>query len=93
MPRNAARAFDAVQADVATHRTFPIHDRLNLQFRVEAFNLLNHPQFGAIYNQLSSGPALFGYSYNTLNSQLGGLNPLYQIGGPRSLQVMLRLAF
>jgi len=93
VPRNAARAFDAVQADVATHRTFPIHDRLNLQFRAEAFNLLNHPQFGAIYNQLSNGPALFGYSYNTLNSQLGGLNPLYQIGGPRSLQVMLRLAF
>jgi hypothetical protein len=93
VPRNYARGFNALQADVAAHRTFPIYERLNLQFRAEAFNVLNHPQFGAIYNQLSSGSALFGYSYNTLNSQLGGLNPLYQIGGPRSLQMMLRLTF
>jgi hypothetical protein len=93
VPRNYVRGFDALQADVAFHRTFPIYERLNLQFRAEAFNIANHPQFGAIYNQLSSGPAMFGYSYNTLNSQLGGLNPLYQIGGPRSLQMMLRLTF
>jgi hypothetical protein len=93
VPRNAARGFDAVQADFAVHRTFAIHDKFSLQLRGEAFNLLNHPQFGAIYNSLSDGSSLFGYAYNTVNSQLGGLNPLYQIGGPRSLQVMLRATF
>jgi hypothetical protein len=93
VPRNYARGFDALQADVAVHRTLPIHERFNLQFRAEAFNILNHPQFGAIYNALSDGPALFGRAYNTLNGQLGGLNPLYQIGGPRSLQVMLKVTF
>lgn len=93
VPRNAARGFDAVQADFAVHRTFAIHDKFSLQLRGEAFNLLNHPQFGAIYNSLSDGPSLFGNAYNTVNSQLGGLNPLYQIGGPRSLQVMLRATF
>jgi hypothetical protein len=93
VPRNYARQFDAVQADVSVHRTFPIHEGINLQFRTEAFNLLNHPQFGTIYNILSDGPTQFGYAYNTLNGQLGGLNPLYQIGGPRSLQVMLKIAF
>ena len=92
-PRNYARGFGAVQADLALRREFPIHERLRLQFRAEAFNLLNHPNFGTIYNQLSYGAGLFGYAYQTLNSSLGGLSPLYQIGGPRSLQVMLRMNF
>ena len=93
LPRNAVRGFDAVQLDTALHRDFQIHDRVRLQFRAEAFNLFNHPNFGAIYNVLSDGPGLFGYAYSTLNSSLGGLNPLYQVGGPRSLQVSLRLSF
>jgi len=41
----------------------------------------------------------FGYSTQTLASSLGsggangGLNPLYQIGGPRSIQLALKLQF
>lgn len=40
-----------------------------------------------------------GYSTQTLTSWLGsggqngGLNPLYQIGGPRSVQLALKLVF
>ena len=29
----------------------------------------------------------------TLNNQIGGLNSLYQTGGPRSLQIALKLIF
>ncbi len=90
--RNVARGFDAVQADVAIRREFPIHEGLGFTFRAEAFNVLNHAIFGNIYNQLSA-PATFGYAYNMQRSQLGGLNLLYQTGGPRSLQVALRLHF
>jgi hypothetical protein len=93
LPRNAGRAFDAVQADTAFQRNFQLFEHTHLQFRAEAFNILNHPMFGSIYNELPYGPGRFGYAYNTLNSALGGLNPLYQIGGPRSLQVSLRLSF
>lgn len=93
LPRNAGRAFDAVQVDTALHHGFKLHDRGQLEFRAEAFNLFNHPIFGSIYNQLAYGPGLFGYAYSTLNGSLGGLNPLYQVGGPRSLQVSLRLSF
>ncbi len=93
-PRNFARGFGAVQADLALRRDFPIHERLRLQFRAEAFNLFNHASFGAIHNRLQDdGPDRFGRAYSTLNSSLGGLNPLYQVGGPRSLQLMLKLAF
>jgi len=48
--------------------------------------------FGSIYNNLSN-TSQFGYAYNTLNSQLGGLNSLYQMGGPRSLQAALKVIF
>ena len=71
LPRNYARGFGAVQLDTAIRREVPIHERLHLQFRAEAFNIFNHPQFGSIYNYLSYGPSLFGHAYTTLNSDLG----------------------
>jgi hypothetical protein len=92
-PRNFARGFDAVQLNLAIRRDFPIHDRLHMQFRAEAFNAPNHPSFGGIYSSLSNGPLQFGYANSTLNNALGGLNALYQSGGPRSLQMMLKLQF
>src|SRR5260370_35179602 len=91
--RNSADGFGATQADLALRRDFPISEKLRLQFRAEAFNVFNHPNFGSIYNQLSSGPNLLGHAHDTLNTSLGGLNSLYQVGGPRSLQVMLKLQF
>jgi hypothetical protein len=93
LSRNFARAFDAAQIDAALRRNFTLFDQVHLQFRGEAFNVSNHPNFGAIYNVLGYGPSYFGYSYSTLNGSLGGLNPLYQTGGPRSLQASLRLSF
>ncbi len=90
--RNSARAYDAVQADVTLRRDFPIHDGIGLQFRAEAYNLFNHPSFGSIYNSLANGP-LFGQAYTTLDSQLGGLSSIYQVGGARSMQVALKLHF
>ncbi len=92
-PRNFVRGFDLWQTDLAIQRDFPLHDRLRLKFRAEAFNLLNRPNFGNIDSNLSDGPALFGRATNTLNGQLGGLNPLYQVGGPRSIQFALKLTF
>jgi hypothetical protein len=91
-PRNFVRGFASWQPDFAVRRDFPLLDKMHLQFRAEAFNLINHPNFGAIYHNLSSSTQ-FGYAYNTLNSQLGGLNSLYQMGGPRSIQLNLKLSF
>ena len=90
--RNSVRGYDAVEANVAVQRDFPIHDRFGLLFRMEAFNVLNHPIYGAVYNNLSEGN-LFGTTSETLNNQLGGLNSLYQTGGPRSMQAALKLHF
>lgn len=91
--RNSARGFDAVQADLTLRRDFPFRERVGLQFKTEAYNLFNHPIYGNVYNSLASGASLFGRVYNTESSELGGLSSLYQVGGPRSLQVSLRLHF
>jgi hypothetical protein len=95
--RNVLRGFGATQADVAFQRQFGLTEQLNLRFRAEFFNIFNHPNFGPPNNNLTS--PLFGYSTQTLASSLGsggangGFNPLYQIGGPRSIQLALKLAF
>lgn len=90
-PRNFVRGFGEQETNLAIRRQFPIYERLNVQFRAEAFNLLNHPNFGFV--NTTYGNALFGQATKTLASSLGGLTALYQQGGPRSLQFALKLQF
>jgi hypothetical protein len=95
--RNMLRGFGAWQADVALQRQFYVTEKVRLRFRAEFFNILNHPNFGNPNNNITS--PLFGRSTQTLANGLGsggangGLNPLYQIGGPRSIQLALKLQF
>jgi hypothetical protein len=78
-------------------RAFHISEKTALRLRAEFFNVLNHPNFGSPTNSITS--PLFGRSTQTLANSLGsggangGFNPLYQIGGPRSVQLALKLAF
>jgi len=96
--RNALRGFAMSQVDLAIRRDIPIGERVKVQLRAEAFNLFNQVSFGQPTNALSSG--LFGQPTKTLASSLGaggvaggGFSPLYQIGGPRSIQFALKLQF
>ena len=95
--RNVLRGFGAAQVDVALQREFHITEKVGLRFRAEFFNIFNHPNFGNPNNNLTS--PLFGHSTQTLASSLGaggasgGFNPLFQIGGPRSIQFALKLQF
>jgi hypothetical protein len=90
-PRNFVRGFGAWQMDMAVRREFPIHEGLKLQFRAEAFNIFNHPNFGAVDSLF--GDVRFGQFTGTLASTLGVMSPLYQMGGPRSMQFALKLTF
>ena len=95
--RNALRGFGATQVDLTLRRQFRIRERLSLQARADLFNIFNHPNFGPPTNYLTS--PLFGQSTQMLGASLGsggqngGLNPLYQIGGPRSAQLALKMQF
>ena len=107
--RNVLRGFRAWQIDFAMHRKFEFSERTSLEFRAEAFNILNHPNFAnpsdpGDATTLSLLPALlsaprWGMSNAMLANGLGPslipgeLNPLFQIGGPRILQFALRLHY
>lgn len=101
-PRNLLRGFGATQWDFAVHRDFRLHESLKLQFRAEMFNVINHPNFGQPNGQFGVGG--FGVSNQMLGQYLngagggsnlgsGGFSPLYQLGGPRSIQCALKLTF
>jgi TonB dependent receptor len=104
LPRNSLRGFNAAQWDFAIHRSFPISDSLQLQFRAEMFNVLNHPNFAPPNGPTAAfGFGGFGISNQTLGEYLGGgtasnvgggaFTSLYQIGGPRSIQFALKFIF
>jgi len=91
--RNDIPGFGFTQLDLSLGRKFDLSERLHLEFRADAFNCLNHPNFAnpeAIDIPLSPSYLI---SSSMLNQGLGGLNPLFQEGGPRSLQLSLKLAF
>lgn len=96
--RNALRGFGATQWDCAIHREFRFTESVKLQFRAEMFNVLNHPNFAPPVSDINNPQ--FGQSTQLLGQALGGGNiggggfsPLYQIGGPRSIQLALKLVF
>jgi hypothetical protein len=95
--RNVLRGFPVSQVDFALRRQFNFSEHVNLQFRTELFNVFNHPNFADPVNSLTN--ANFGRSTAMLGTSLGsggvagGFTPLYQIGGPRSLQFAMKLQF
>ncbi len=66
-----------ISFNVAGYKTFPIVERLSLQFRAEAFNFLNHPNFGNVDTALGSG------TYGRVTSSLD----------PRELEFSARVIF
>ena len=95
--RNDIPGFGLTQFDFSLDRKFALGDRFNLQFRVDAFNVFNHPSFanplGYYFGSLPITTYLSSPSMLNRATGLGGLNPLFQEGGPRSFQLSLKLAF
>ena len=89
--RNTLRGFGVWQDNLTVQRQFQLTERFHLQFRTEFFNIFNHPNFGPPANSLTS--ATFGISASTLAGSLAGLPAVYQNGGPRTIQLALRLQF
>jgi len=90
--RNDIPGFGLTQVDLSLGRKFAVTDRIALQFRTDAFNLFNHPNFANPLAFIGSG-ATFLRSPSMANQGLGGLNAVFQQGGPRSLQLSLKLSF
>jgi hypothetical protein len=67
-----------VNFDASLIKDFPFTERLRLQFRAEAFNVFNTPQFGQ--PNASIGAANAGTITST-------------VGNPRQIQLALRIVF
>jgi hypothetical protein len=95
--RNAIPGFGMSQVDLDLRREFRFSEHCRLLLRIEAFNVLNHPNFGDPSRYMNS--PIFGQSTSMLNMMLGtgspgsGLSPILQSGGPRSLQGTIRFQF
>src|SRR5439155_5518445 len=87
--RNDIPGFGFTQVDLSLGRKFSLTEKVALQFRADAFNIFNHPNFtnpdGLIELDITELQ-----STKMLNRGLGGLNPIFQQGGPRSFQFSLK---
>jgi hypothetical protein len=95
--RNVVPGFGMWQADAALRREVRWREHRSFELRIEAYNLLNHPDFADPVRYLNS--PVFGRPTSMLNLMLGsgspgsGLAPILQSGGPRSFQGSFRFRF
>jgi hypothetical protein len=95
-PRNLLRGPGTWQTDIGVSKTFPIAERMQVEFRSEFYNIFNHPQLGqpqATFNP--SNPSGFGSIINTVNLNTAIVSPITPVGSgtPREMQFALRLDF
>ncbi len=82
--------------DASIFKDFHFGEKLTAQFRAEFFNLLNHPELvnpsfnSSGFNDTSS-PSTFGCGCSTPDVQ--AQNPVLGSGGPRAIQLGLKLIF
>jgi hypothetical protein len=69
--------------NIGVRKAFRFEHGIALQLRIDAFNALNHPQFGNI--SVTNTSTYFGY--------LNGSNTLSQVNDPRNVQLGGRITF
>ena len=90
-PRNLLRGFGDTQLNVGLRWQIHFYHDVNLQMRGDFFNILNHPNLGYVDPVLSND--LFGQTTLMLNQSFGSPGSLYEPGGPRSIQISVKLHF
>lgn len=84
--------------DLSVTKAFRFNERLSAQFRAEFFNVLNHPEFV----NAAGGPAHFlnndpgsgaGMGYGSNTPDVAATNPVFGSGGPRSIQLGVKVLF
>ena len=95
--RNILTGPGLFQIDASLQRQFRIFGGTSLETSVNAFNLLNHAGFANPVGYL--GSPLFGEPVSMQSLMMGsgnptnGLAPLFQSGGPRTVEIGLKITF
>jgi hypothetical protein len=97
--RNTLRASPLRQVDLGLSRSIRLGERVVARLRLDAFNVFNIPNFGPPAAEWNNED-IFGRPIQSYASSLGtgtltrgGLVPVQQLGGPRSVQVGVRFTF
>lgn len=98
MRRNIFRGPGYHNWDFSITKVFNFHERVSVQLRGEFFNILNHPNFtnpngvgGQLGNVDPSVPGSFGG--DGLTPDVAAANPVIGSGGPRAIQLGLKVKF
>ena len=90
--RNAYRGPKFLQADCALSRSFPLHNTLAMNLRLEAFDVMNHPNFAAPGSSAGSSGYL-GTSSLLSSGTFGTINATMLSGGARVFQGAVKITF
>ncbi len=92
------------QLDFSVFKNTNLTERLKLELRFEAYNLINHPNFAnplwpnflsdpTLTNSFGSNGRLIGYLPITTTADVGPGYPFLGGGGPRSIQLAAKFSF
>ena len=101
LSKNPFRSMPYYNLDLSVTKKIKFSERFNAQFRAEAFNILNHPNisnpFGGPGGDNSftdpSGAAGAGFGFRPETPDVTSSNPVLGSGGPRAIQLGLKLIF
>ncbi len=104
MGRNSLRGPDFRQFDLAIFKNTPVRERVTVQFRAEFYNLPNHPNFASPlypgFEVLADNNGIdpvagrgIGFFPLTETGDVGVGNPFLGGGGPRGIQLAVKLIF
>jgi hypothetical protein len=88
MGKNALFGAAFYEWDFSASKRWRIRDRVGIQFRAEFFNFLNNRTYMGGTNSITN-PATFGLATSAPNSS----NPINGTGGPREVQLGLKVTF
>ena len=91
--RNSLSSPGVFNIDAELHKawTMPYSDHHLLQLRFEAFNILNHPNWGGPNQNILAGGAIPGLPANAAHSGFGVISSI--VGNMRQLQIGLKYTF
>ncbi len=101
--RDTFRGFPFYNWDLSLTKEFKFRERLTAQFRAEVFNILNRVNFANVYggpggsNAFTDPSANSGFSgpfgFQPATPDVASSNPVLGTGGPRAIQLGLKLLF
>ena len=99
---NMFRSFPYYNVDLNVTKTMKFGERVSAQFRVEFFNIFNHPNIANVFGgpggdntftDPTAGAAGNSFGFRNQTPDVTSSNPVLGSGGPRAMQLGLKILF